>query len=40
LILLALFNETWAYSQKEIDKLWGLNLLRVLEEVEKISKIL
>ena len=26
------------YSKEEIDKLWGQNLLRVLDEVEKVSK--
>ena len=39
------FNVTYelvkrGYSKEEIDKLWGLNLLRVLDEVEKISKSL
>ncbi len=28
------------YSEKEIAKLWGLNLLRVLDEVEAIAKTL
>ena len=37
------FNVTYelvkrGYSKEEIKKLWGLNLLRVLDEVEKISK--
>ena len=26
------------YSKEQIKKLWGLNLLRVLDEVEKTSK--
>ena len=39
------FNVTYelvkrGYTKDEIDKLWGLNLLRVLDEVEKISKSL
>ena len=39
------FNVTYelvkrGYSKEEIDKLWGLNLLRVLDEVEKISTTL
>ena len=37
------FNVTYelvkrGYSKEEIKKLWGLNLLRVLDEVENISK--
>ena len=37
------FNVTYelvkrGYSKEEIDKLWGQNLLRVLDEVEKVSK--
>ncbi|MAU30809.1 MAG: peptidase M19 [Flavobacteriaceae bacterium] len=37
------FNVTYelvkrGYSKEQIKKLWGLNLLRVLDEVEKISK--
>ena len=37
------FNVTYelvkrGYSKEEIEKLWGLNLLRVLDEVENISK--
>jgi microsomal dipeptidase-like Zn-dependent dipeptidase len=39
------FNVTYelvkrGYTKDEIDKLWGLNLIRVLDEVEKISKSL
>ena len=37
------FNVTYelvkrGYLKEEIKKLWGLNLLRVLDEVENISK--
>jgi len=26
------------YTQAEIDKIWGGNLLRVMEQVEKVAK--
>ena len=39
------FNVTFelvkrGYTKKEIEKLWGGNLLRVLEEVEMVAKSL